>query len=105
MEQLREAFPMIDPNDLTGILGMAGGDPDVACDIVNEILSQLPPDEPGADLGYVTVGAAPDLPGALAVLDSSTEEGVDGPMKLEEALEAFAMFVGVAGLRRWSAAH
>jgi len=68
MEQLREAFPMIDPNDLTGILGMAGGDPDVACDIVNEILSQLPPDEPGADLGYVTVGAAPDLPGALARL-------------------------------------
>ena len=34
-----------------------------------------------------------------AVLDSSTKEGVDGAVEPEEALEAFAMSVEVAGLR------
>ena len=34
-----------------------------------------------------------------AVLDSSTEEGVDGAVELEEALKAVSMSVEVAGLR------
>ena len=33
------------------------------------------------------------------VLDSSTEETMDGSVRLEEALKAFAMSVEVAGLR------
>ena len=33
------------------------------------------------------------------VLDSSTEEAMDGPARVEKALEAFAMSVEVVGLR------
>ena len=32
------------------------------------------------------------------MIDSSTKDGVGGAVELEEALEAFAMSVGVAGL-------
>ena len=43
------------------------------------------------------------------MLDSSAVEAVDGPVRLVEALKAFAISVEVAGLMqpegRWSAAH